>query len=63
MAQHTHRGEISRMREEDAPRIAKPLMKLDRTLSSLSLKVGGDASKTKRHCFGERIEEDEAGRV
>lgn len=39
------------MREQDTPGVSEPLVELDRALGSLSLKVGRDASKTKRHGF------------
>jgi hypothetical protein len=51
MGIYTHRSEISRVREENAPGVAEPFVELDRTFGGLSLEVGGNASKTKRHCF------------
>lgn len=43
----TYRGEISRMREQDAPGVTEPLMELDRALGSLSLEVRRNRTKTK----------------
>lgn len=37
----------TRVGENDSPRVVEPLVELDRPSSGLSLKIGGDASKTK----------------
>ena len=41
------------MGEEDCPRIADPVMELDRALSGLGFKVWGGASKSERHSLYE----------
>src|SRR5207244_5749940 len=43
------RREILRMREQDAPRVANPLMKADATLRAVGLEVGGNAADANAH--------------
>src|SRR5690606_3006909 len=44
-----HRGEIRRMREQDAPAVAQPMVEPDQTLAGVLFKVGGDIAKADAH--------------